>query len=103
MAAASGGRIPAPKDPRELRKLQQKEIDAKVKESEAMQLLLKKRTDKEAAQIQLLEQEMRREELHKQKLAHREEIHMADFVDRGMDLDDLRRRRPQCNIQTQTE
>ena len=93
-----------PKDPKILRKMQQKELDQRVAESKAMERLLDMRTKKEEAQVQLLQQQKRHEEeSHKQRLAHEDELHMARLVDMGVDLDDLRRRPPGFDAATQTE
>ena len=107
-AAVHAGRVRAQaakaKDTKTLRRMQQKELDQKVEESKAMERLLNMRTTKEEAQVDLLKQQKRHEEeLHKQKLDHADEIHMAKLVDMGVDLDDLRRRPPCFDAETQTE
>ena len=103
-ARAQAAKAKAYKDTKTLRRMQQTELDQKVEESKAMERLLNMRTEKEEAQVELLKQQKRHEEeLHKQKLDHADEIHMAKLVDMGVDLDDLRRRPPCFDAETQTE
>ena len=106
VARVTGGRVPPPTDTKVLRKMQERELNAKVKESEANTLLLQARAAKEQAQTELLKQRKEQEaELHKQKLANEEEMHYARLVDLGVEPEDLRSRlRPMgTDAQVQTD
>ena len=87
-------------------------------ESKSQQELLSTRTSKEEWNIELLEQQKKQEkELHNQRMAHERELHMwakdrrwdeeelhhAKMADLGIDIGEIRRRRPKGNdAQTQT-